>query len=69
MTPVTQLNKKTIACSISLLLVCVSLVHASEVNDVIRFDFERGDLQGWVVIEEGFGNLVSDIFNTPYMPR
>jgi len=44
----------------SVLLVFVNLVCAEQRDGIIRFDFETGDLQGWVVVEEGFGKLVSD---------
>jgi hypothetical protein len=36
------------------------LVAARAGEDVVRFDFESGDLQGWLVIEGQFDYLVSD---------
>ena len=29
-------------------------------NGVVRFDFETGDLQGWTVVDGGFGKLLTD---------
>ncbi|NLT60577.1 MAG: hypothetical protein GXX88_08040, partial [Candidatus Hydrogenedentes bacterium] len=36
------------------------LSHAAEEFGTVRFDFETGDLQGWRVLEGGFGLLVCD---------
>jgi hypothetical protein len=35
--------------------------HAQQPASQPRFDFETGDLQGWTVVEGGFGLLVSDM--------
>ena len=29
-------------------------------GEVVRFDFESGDLQGWQIVEGGFGKIVTD---------
>ena len=40
-------------------------------DDVVRFDFETGDLQGWMVVEGKFDRLVSDrdVFHNAYPER
>ncbi len=44
---------------ISLALLSLARLRAAE-DDVVRFDFETGDLQGWQIVEGQFDYIVSD---------
>jgi hypothetical protein len=46
-------------------------VSASAADDVVRFDFETGDLQHWMMVEGKFDRLVSDrdVFHNAYPER
>jgi hypothetical protein len=51
-----------------LLLLTMLARMAVAADDVVRFDFETGDLQGWRIVEDQFDRLVSDrdVFHNRY---
>ena len=42
------------------LSLCVAVTCTTAAENTVRFDFETGDLQGWLVVEGRFDRLVSD---------
>ena len=48
--------------------VLLTVAVAAAAEDVVRFDFETGDLQGWQVVEGQFDYVVSDrpVFHNQY---
>lgn len=53
---------------ISLIRILLGIAAAAAADDMVRFDFETGDLQGWQVVEGQFDYVVSDrpVFHNRY---
>lgn len=70
------MGRHSSACSMACALIAAILLLSggSALAQTVRFDFETGDLQGWEIVEGGFGNVVTDVANyhnggTPYASR
>ncbi len=72
MQPPTLHNLPRVTTALALLAVFSVAVPADNAPGVVRFDFETGDMQGWRIIEGGFGKFLCDraVFHhttdTPY---